>query len=55
MTTQEIKIRVAIELVGLDYFTSCINNGATPEQARAEMMMPDVQAEIARRIQLCIK
>jgi hypothetical protein len=55
MTTQQMKIRVAIEVVGFDYFTSCINNGATAEQARAEMMMPHVQSEIARRIQLCIK
>ena len=50
MTTQEVSITLAIETVSFDYFKACINNGATAEQAKAEMMTEKAQIEIAKRI-----
>tara|TARA_R100000544_G_C2167207_1_gene30488 strand:+ start:280 stop:444 length:165 start_codon:yes stop_codon:yes gene_type:complete len=53
MTTSN-KLTVAIETIGFDYFVNCIKNGATPEQAKAEMLTEKAQKEIAKRIQLLI-
>lgn len=46
----EHKLQIAIHSVGFDYFTQCINNGATPEQAKAEMMTEKAQKEIAMMV-----
>jgi hypothetical protein len=40
----------AINQIGFDYFTSCINNGSTPEQAKKEMLTAEAQKIIAKRI-----
>jgi len=52
--TKENKLTVAIETVGFDYFLNCIENGATPEQAKAEMLTQKAQKEIAKRIKLIL-
>jgi len=46
------KLTIAIETIGFDYFSNCIKNGATPEQAKAEMLTEKAQKEILKRIQL---
>jgi hypothetical protein len=46
------KKTAAIEMIGFDYFMNCIKNGATPEQAKAEMLTEKAQKEIAKRIKL---
>ncbi|UXQ88769.1 hypothetical protein [Tenacibaculum phage Larrie] len=34
----ELDKRVAIDMVGFEYFKQCISNGATPEEAKREML-----------------
>ncbi len=46
------KKTAAIEMIGFDYFMNCIKNGATPEQAKSEMLTEKAQKEIAKRIKL---
>ena len=53
MTAQDNKT-VAIELVSFEYFKNCIKNGATVEQAKAEMLTEKAQKEIAKRIELIL-
>jgi len=53
MTAQDNKT-VAIELVSFEYFKNCIKNGATPEQAKKEMLTEKAQKEIAKRIELIL-
>lgn len=48
--TNSDKLTLAIETVSFDYFSNCINNGATPEQAKSEMMTEKAQKEIAKRV-----
>ena len=48
------KLTIAIETIGFDYFLNCIKNGATPKQAKAEMLTEKAKKEIAKRIQLLI-
>lgn len=50
MTTSQQQT-VVIEMIGFEYFKNCVNNGATPEEAKAEMMTEKAQKEIAKRIQ----
>ena len=50
MTIEQQQI-VLISEIGFDYFTNCIENGAIPEEAKAEMMTPAAQYIIAKRIQ----
>ena len=52
--TKANKKTVAIETVGFDYFINCINNGATPAQAKAEMLTSKAQKEIAKRVKLIL-
>ena len=49
MTTQE-NLTIAINLIGFEYFTNCVKNGATAEEAKAEMMTENAQTIIATRI-----
>jgi len=49
MTNQEMNIKVAIEIASYEYFSNCINNGATPAQAAKEMEAPDAQMIIAKK------
>lgn len=51
----EIKVRAAIELVSLEYFSQCIANGATPEQAKEEMISEAGTKTMAERIKEIIK
>jgi len=48
------KKTAAIEMIGFDYFMNCIKNGATPEQAKKEMLTEQAQKEIAKRVKLII-
>jgi len=50
MKNQEITQAIAINQIGFEYFTNCIKNGATPEQAKAEMLTEKAQKIIADRI-----
>jgi len=52
--TKENKLTVAIETIGFDYFSNCIKNGSTPEQAKAEMLTEKAQKEIAKRVKLIL-
>lgn len=52
--TKENKLTVAIETIGFDYFSNCIKNGATAEEAKAEMLTERAQKEIAKRIKLIL-
>lgn len=47
---KNISQTIAIHLIGFEYFETCIKNGATPEQAKAEMMTESAQIEMAKRI-----
>jgi hypothetical protein len=49
MTNQE-KFLAATQTVGFEYFMNCVKNGATPEQAKKEMMSEKGQKTIAKRI-----
>lgn len=53
--TQEVKQTIAINQVGFDYFQNCINNGATPEEAKAEMMTERALQIIAERVRELLK
>lgn len=46
---------VAIEVVSFEYFKECIKNGATPEEAKAEMMTENAQEVIASRVREILK
>jgi len=46
----ELNLHLAINQVGFEYFLNCIKAGATPEQAKAEMLTEKAQQEIAKRI-----
>ncbi len=48
--TYEEKKQVAINQIGFEFFTSCIKNGATPDEAKAEMMTVDAQKIISKRV-----
>lgn len=50
MTTLEINFRIALEIVSFDFFKQCIKNGASPEQAKNEMMTKQAQEIILGRI-----
>lgn len=50
-----MKNLVAIETVSFEYFKQCIKNGATPEQAKAEMLTDKAQKIIAKRVKEIIK
>ena len=41
---------IAIDQIGFEYFKNCIANGATDEEAKAEMMTENAQIIIAKRI-----
>jgi len=43
-------ISLAINQIGLEYFTQCIKAGATEEEAKAEMLTGEAQKIIAIRI-----
>jgi len=45
-----MKNLVAIEVVSFEYFKQCIKNGATPSEAKAEMMTEKAQLIIAERV-----
>jgi len=47
-------ISLAINQVGLEYFTQCIKAGATEEEAKAEMLTEPAQMEMSRRIDLIL-
>jgi hypothetical protein len=38
MDTQSFEFKVAFEICLLDFIASCVNNGATVEQAKAEAL-----------------
>tara|TARA_R100000541_G_scaffold12875_1_gene21458 strand:- start:2913 stop:3077 length:165 start_codon:yes stop_codon:yes gene_type:complete len=48
------KITLAIETIGFDYFSNSIKNGATIEEAKAEMLTEKAQKEISKRINLIL-
>lgn len=52
--TNEQTQQAAINQVGFEYFTNCINNGATSNEAKDEMMTKEAQIIIAERINLII-
>ena len=48
------KLTIAIETIGFDYFSNCIKNGATAEEAQKEMLTEKAQKEISERIKLIL-
>ena len=44
------KLTLALETVSFEYFKNCIKNGATPEQAKKEMLTEEAQKTIAKRV-----
>jgi len=46
---------VAIETVSFEYFKQCIKNGATPSEAKDEMMTKEAQLIIASRVKEILK
>ena len=48
------KLTIAIETIGFDYFSNCIKNGATVEEAKKEMLTEKAQKEISKRIKLIL-
>lgn len=52
---KSISNQILINMVGFEYFKECIKNGATPEQAKAEMMTPKAQNEIKKRALKLVK
>ena len=49
MKTQETQ-QAAINQIGFEYFKNCIANGATADEAKAEMMTEKAQKEIAKKV-----
>ena len=49
MTTLEKK-QAAINQIGFEYFKNCIANGATPDEAKSEMMTDKAQKEMANKV-----
>ena len=49
------KQQIAINTVGFEYFSQCIKNGSTPEQAKSEMMTKSVQSVISKRVILLMQ
>jgi hypothetical protein len=49
MNNQEA-FTIAAQTAGFEYFANCIKNGATPEQAKKEMMSKEGQKTISERI-----
>lgn len=41
---------LAINFIGFEYFKNCIQNGATPEEAKKEMLTESAQKTMAERI-----
>ena len=54
MTLKE-KQTIAIEQVGFEYFKNCIKNGATPEQAKTEMLTDKATKIISERVKELLK
>ncbi len=48
MNTKQ-QLEAAINMIGFEYFLNCIKNGATPEQAKKEMMTETAQKIIMER------
>ena len=48
--TKQANIQIATEMIYFEYFCKCVNSGATPEQAKEEMLTSKAQAEIEKRI-----
>jgi len=53
--SNEIKIQLAVNQIGFEYFKQCVANGASPEQAKAEMLTPEGSKIIAERVKLIAK
>lgn len=51
---KQIELSIAINQIGFEYFKNCIKNGATPAEAKKEMMTKSAQ-EISKRIMEVIK
>lgn len=49
MTNAQTK-EVAIRMIGFEYFSNCMKNGASAMEAKREMMSEKGQKEIAKRI-----
>ena len=49
MTTSQ-KQTLAIELVGFEFFKTCIKNGATDKEAKAEMIRPENMQIMSERV-----
>jgi len=52
---QNLLQQIAINEIGFEYFKQCIANGASPEQAKAEMLTPEGSKIIADRIKEILK
>lgn len=50
-----IKQRIALSQVSFDYFVSCMNSGASVEEAKAEMLTENAQKEIYNRMELILE
>ena len=48
--TKEMKTELAMMTVSKDYFETCVNNGATPEEAFMEMKSEKGVMEISKRV-----
>ena len=52
---QNVLEQIAINQVGFEYFKQCIEKGATPEQAKAEILTPEASKVIAARVKEILK
>ena len=50
-----VDLTIAIETVSFEYFLQCVNNGATVEQAKSEMLSPNGQKKIAEMDKAILK
>jgi len=53
--TYSQKQEIAINQIGFEYFLNCIKNGASPDQAKKEMLKDEAQAEISKRVKELLK
>ena len=47
--TTEMKMQILLNQVTFDFISKCVENGATYEQAKNELMKEEIQKEIAKR------
>ena len=50
MKNSELNLKLAIDQIGFEYFSQCIKNGATPEEAKKEMMTESAQRIMSEAI-----